>query len=50
MLPLRTAILAPLFCVTPERPICRDLFVIWARCKWDAKIRGFLIEKVGAMP
>ncbi|KAF7362249.1 Glutaryl-CoA dehydrogenase [Mycena venus] len=22
-----------------------DLFVIWANCKWDGKIRGFLIEK-----
>ncbi|KAJ7209754.1 acyl-CoA dehydrogenase domain-containing protein [Mycena pura] len=22
-----------------------DLFVIWARCKWDGKIRGFLLEK-----
>lgn len=26
--------------------ILSDLFVIWARCKWDGKIRGFLIEKV----
>ncbi|OCH93468.1 acyl-CoA dehydrogenase NM domain-like protein [Obba rivulosa] len=22
-----------------------DLFVIWAHCKWDNKIRGFLLEK-----
>ncbi|KAF7351120.1 Glutaryl-CoA dehydrogenase [Mycena sanguinolenta] len=22
-----------------------DVFVIWANCKWDGKIRGFLIEK-----
>ncbi|CAL1709344.1 unnamed protein product [Somion occarium] len=22
-----------------------DLFVVWARCKWDQKVRGFLIEK-----
>ncbi|KAI0919306.1 hypothetical protein AcV5_002262 [Taiwanofungus camphoratus] len=22
-----------------------DLFVIWARCRWDDKVRGFLIEK-----
>ncbi|KAI0077596.1 acyl-CoA dehydrogenase NM domain-like protein [Panus rudis PR-1116 ss-1] len=22
-----------------------DLFVIWARCKWDNKVRGFLVEK-----
>ncbi|KAH9944600.1 acyl-CoA dehydrogenase/oxidase [Amylocystis lapponica] len=22
-----------------------DLFVIWARCKWDDKVRGFLLEK-----
>ncbi|KIP10982.1 hypothetical protein PHLGIDRAFT_18116 [Phlebiopsis gigantea 11061_1 CR5-6] len=22
-----------------------DLFVVWARCKWDDKVRGFLIEK-----
>lgn len=22
-----------------------DLFVIWARCKWDDKVRGFLVEK-----
>jgi hypothetical protein len=24
----------------------RDIFVIWARCKWDNKVRGFLVEKV----
>ncbi|KAJ7668661.1 glutaryl-CoA dehydrogenase [Mycena polygramma] len=22
-----------------------DLFVIWANCKWDDKVRGFLVEK-----
>jgi len=22
-----------------------DVFVIWARCKWDNKVRGFLLEK-----
>jgi len=22
-----------------------DVFVVWARCKWDDKIRGFIIEK-----
>lgn len=22
-----------------------DIFVIWARCKWDGKIRGFILEK-----
>ncbi|KAF9268621.1 acyl-CoA dehydrogenase NM domain-like protein [Marasmius fiardii PR-910] len=22
-----------------------DLFVIWAKCRWDNKIRGFLVEK-----
>ncbi|KAG6902780.1 hypothetical protein C0995_011928 [Termitomyces sp. Mi166 len=22
-----------------------DVFVIWARCKWDGKVRGFLLEK-----
>jgi len=22
-----------------------DLFVVWARCKWDGKVRGFLLEK-----
>ncbi|KAG2109232.1 acyl-CoA dehydrogenase/oxidase [Suillus discolor] len=22
-----------------------DIFVIWARCKWDGKVRGFLLEK-----
>lgn len=27
----------------------RDLFIIWARCKWDSKVRGFLIEKVSPM-
>jgi glutaryl-CoA dehydrogenase len=25
----------------------RDVFVVWARCKWDDKVRGFLLEKVG---
>jgi len=24
----------------------RDLFVIWAKCKWDNRIRGFLVEQV----
>jgi len=23
-----------------------DLCVVWAKCKWDGKIRGFLLEKV----
>ncbi|THH05186.1 hypothetical protein EW145_g4986 [Phellinidium pouzarii] len=22
-----------------------DIFVIWARCKWDGKVRGFVLEK-----
>jgi len=22
-----------------------DIFVVWAKCKWDGKIRGFLLEK-----
>ncbi|KAF8526067.1 acyl-CoA dehydrogenase domain-containing protein [Hysterangium stoloniferum] len=22
-----------------------DVFVVWARCKWDNKVRGFLLEK-----
>ncbi|KAI0321485.1 acyl-CoA dehydrogenase NM domain-like protein [Amylostereum chailletii] len=22
-----------------------DVFVIWARCKWDSRVRGFLLEK-----
>jgi glutaryl-CoA dehydrogenase len=23
-----------------------DICVVWAKCKWDDKIRGFLLEKV----
>jgi glutaryl-CoA dehydrogenase len=23
-----------------------DVFLVWAKCKWDGKIRGFLLEKV----
>ena len=23
-----------------------DVFLVWAKCKWDGKIRGFLMEKV----
>jgi glutaryl-CoA dehydrogenase len=23
-----------------------DICVVWAKCKWDGKIRGFLLEKV----
>lgn len=23
-----------------------DVFIIWAKCKWDEKIRGFILEKV----
>ena len=26
--------------------LSRDIFVVWAKCKWDGKIRGFLLEKV----
>jgi glutaryl-CoA dehydrogenase len=22
-----------------------DIFVVWARCKWDDKVRGFVLEK-----
>lgn len=22
-----------------------DIFVVWARCKWDNKVRGFILEK-----
>lgn len=22
-----------------------DVFVVWAKCKWDGKIRGFVMEK-----
>jgi hypothetical protein len=30
-------------------PFRSGLFVVWARCLWDKKIRGFLIEKVRGM-
>lgn len=23
-----------------------DVFVVWAKCKWDGKIRGFVMDKV----
>lgn len=23
-----------------------DICVVWAKCKWDGKIRGFILEKV----
>ena len=23
-----------------------DVFIVWAKCKWDGKIRGFVLEKV----
>lgn len=26
-----------------------DVFVVWAMCEWDHKIRGFVMEKVSAM-
>ncbi|KAG2055574.1 acyl-CoA dehydrogenase domain-containing protein, partial [Suillus hirtellus] len=26
-----------------------DIFVIWARCKWDGKVRGFLLEKASIL-
>src|SRR5260221_2476207 len=26
-------------------PRYSDVFVIWARCKWDGKVRGFILEK-----
>lgn len=24
----------------------RDVFIVWTKCKWDGKIRGFILEKV----
>jgi len=27
--------------------MCSDVFIVWAKCKWDGKIRGFILEKVG---
>ena len=26
--------------------MCSDVFIVWAKCKWDGKIRGFILEKV----
>lgn len=26
-----------------------DVFVVWAKCKWDGKIRGFVLEKVSLL-
>ena len=23
-----------------------DVFIVWAKCEWDGKIRGFILEKV----
>jgi glutaryl-CoA dehydrogenase len=23
-----------------------DVFVVWAKCQWDGKIRGFVLDKV----
>jgi len=23
-----------------------DICIVWAKCKWDGKIRGFILEKV----
>lgn len=25
-----------------------DVFVVWAKCQWDGKIRGFVLDKVRA--
>ena len=25
-----------------------DIFIVWARCKWDGKVRGFVLEKVSS--
>ena len=27
--------------------IYRDVFIVWARCKWDSRVRGFILDKVG---
>lgn len=27
-----------------------DVFIVWAKCKWDGKIRGFILEKVQQNP
>jgi len=23
-----------------------DVFIVWARCKWDNRVRGFILDKV----
>ena len=38
----------PYTCVLHQFSLQRrsDVFIIWARCKWDGKVRGFILEKV----
>ena len=31
--------------ISADRLHSRDVFVVWARCKWDNKVRGFILEK-----
>ena len=26
-----------------------DVFIVWANCKWDNRIRGFVLDKVGIL-
>jgi hypothetical protein len=30
----------------PRLTMFSDVFIVWAKCKWDGKIRGFVLEKV----
>ena len=37
----------PYFCLLQRLSLQHrsDVFIIWARCKWDGKVRGFILDK-----
>ena len=41
----RTELLSLRSVILDDAAVFRDVFVIWARCKWDGKVRGFLLDK-----
>lgn len=44
--PFRVVVLSGSKTWITNAPIA-DVFVVWAKCDWDQKIRGFILEKVG---
>ena len=45
IVPSRTTSPVPPAYFSSDRSYHRDVFIVWARCKWDGRVRGFILEK-----